>query len=88
MEKIDLKVASDSNPSTVAGSIAKNIEERKEVNAIAVGAGAVNQAVKAIAIARGYVAPQGINLLVAVGFSTVIIEDKERTAIKFHLICQ
>lgn len=49
----------------------------------AIGAGAVNQAVKAIAIARGYVAPSGIDLVCVPAFADVEIEGEERTAIKF-----
>jgi stage V sporulation protein S len=48
-----------------------------------VGAGAVNQAIKAIAIARGYVAPNGIDLITIPAFAEIFIEAEERTAIKF-----
>ncbi len=47
------------------------------------GAGAVNQAVKAIAIARGYVAPNGIDLITIPAFAEIAIEGEERTAIRF-----
>ena len=49
----------------------------------AIGAGAINQAVKAIAIARGYVAPAGMDLVCIPGFIDITIDGEERTAIKF-----
>lgn len=78
-----LKVSSKSNPNDVAGAIAGVLSEKELVEMQAVGAGAVNQAVKAIAIARGFVATLGVNLICVPAFSTVIIENEERTAIKF-----
>ena len=58
-----LKVSSHSSPNSVAGAIAGVIREKKMVEVQAVGAGAANQAVKAIAIARGYLAPIGVDLI-------------------------
>ena len=58
-----LKVSSHSSPNSVAGAIAGVIREQKAVEVQAVGAGAANQAIKAIAIARGYVAPSGADLV-------------------------
>ena len=84
--EITLKVANSSNPNSVAGAIAKNIEEGKEVELSSVGAGAVNQAVKAIAIARGFVSPQGIDLVAKPGFEDVQIEGETKTAIRHRLI--
>jgi stage V sporulation protein S len=81
-----LKVATASNPSSVAGAIAKNLEEGKNVELSSVGAGAVNQAIKAVAIARGYVSPQGMDLLVKPGFEDVQIEGQTKTAIKQIII--
>ena len=49
----------------------------------AVGAGAINQAVKAIAISRGYIAPSGVNLVCVPGFVDIEIDGEEKTAIKF-----
>ena len=72
-----------SNPSSVAGMIAAVLKENKKAEIQAVGAGAVNQAVKAIAVARGYVAPMGYNLVCTPGFAEIKIEDEERSAIKF-----
>ncbi|MDY6894502.1 MAG: stage V sporulation protein S [Thermotogota bacterium] len=78
-----LKVAANSNPVAVAGALAAIIRDRGIAELQAIGAGAVNQAVKAIAIARGYVAPSGIDLVCIPAFSDVEIEGEERTAIKF-----
>ena len=65
-----LKVSSKSNPSKVAGAIAN------------VGAGSLNQAIKAVAIARGFVAPSGKNLVIIPAFSDITIDGAEKTAIK------
>lgn len=78
-----LKVSSQSEPKSVAGALAAAIKEKNTAEVQAVGAGAVNQAVKAIAITRGFVAPNGIDLVVVPAFSEVNIEGEERTAIKF-----
>lgn len=78
-----LKISSKSNPNAIAGAIAGVLAEKEKVEMQAVGAGAVNQAVKAIAIARGFVASLGINLICVPAFSTVNIENEDRTAIKF-----
>ena len=77
-----LKVSSKSNPNSVAGALANVFREKGTVEIQAVGAGALNQAIKAIAIARGYVAPTGKDLVCVPAFSDVIIEGEERTAIK------
>ncbi|CCJ32916.1 MULTISPECIES: stage V sporulation protein S [Caloramator] len=78
-----LKVSAQSQPKAVAGALAAVLRERSTAEIQAVGAGAVNQAVKAIAITRGYVAPNGIDLVVIPAFSEIEIEGEERTAIKF-----
>jgi len=78
-----LKVSADSKPKAVAGAIAAVLREKGMVEVQAVGAGAVNQAVKAIAITRGFVAPNGIDLITIPAFTKVEIEGEERTAIKF-----
>lgn len=77
-----LKVSAKSSPNAVAGAIAGVIREASEVEVQAVGAGAANQAIKAIAIARGYLAPAGIDLVCAPSFANVVIGDDERTAIR------
>jgi stage V sporulation protein S len=89
---IELKVAASSNPSSVAGSIAKNLQEGKSVSLLAIGAGSVNQLTKAYAIARGYVAPSGMDLVLKGGFTDIEIEDKEsgeikkKTAIRMQIV--
>ena len=77
-----LKVSSKSNPSKVAGAIANVFRQDGTVEIQTIGAGSLNQAIKAIAIARGFVAPSGKNLVVIPAFSDIIIEDQEKTAIK------
>ena len=81
-----VKVSAKSVPKSVAGAIAAVIRENGEVEVQAVGAGASNQAVKAIAIARGYLAPIGIDLICIPAFANIQIDGEERTAIK--LICE
>lgn len=78
-----LKVSSKSNPNAVAGAIAGLITEDKKTELQAIGAGAINQTVKAIAIARGFVAPLGIDLITIPAFATVVVEDQDRTGMKF-----
>ncbi len=78
-----LKVSAQSQPKAVAGALAAVLREKIAAEVQAVGAGAVNQAVKAIAITRGFVAPNGIDLVVIPAFSEINIEGEERTAIKF-----
>lgn len=77
-----LKVSGKSNPSKVAGAIANIFREKGIVEVQTVGAGALNQAVKAISIARGYISPSGINLVCTPAFTTIEIDGKEKTAIK------
>jgi stage V sporulation protein S len=78
-----LKVSAQSNPKSVAGALAAVLRENGSAELQAVGAGAVNQAVKAIAIARGFVAPNGIDLVAVPAFAEIQIDGEERTAIKF-----
>ena len=78
-----LKVSAQSNPTSVAGALAAVLRENGSAELQAVGAGAVNQAVKAIAIARGFVAPNGIDLVAVPAFAEIQIDGEERTAIKF-----
>ena len=77
-----LKVSTKSNPNSVAGALAAIIKEKNIVEIQAVGAGAINQAIKAIAIARGFVAPSGKNLVCIPAFTDIVIDGEERTAIK------
>ena len=78
-----LKVAAKSDPNSVAGALAGVFKEQGGAELQAIGAGAVNQAVKAVAIARGFVAPSGIDLVCIPAFKDVEIGGEERTAIKF-----
>ncbi len=80
-----LKVSSKSQPKSVAGAIAAVLREKGAVEVQAVGAGAVNQSVKSIAVASGYVAPNGIELVCIPSFEKIEIDGEERTAIKFQL---
>jgi len=77
-----LKVAAKSNPNSVAGALAGVIREQGKAELQAVGAGALNQAVKAVAIARGFVAPSGVDLVCVPAFVDLEIDGEVRTAIK------
>jgi stage V sporulation protein S len=77
-----LKVSSKSNPNSVAGALANVFREKGSAEIQAVGAGALNQAIKAVAIARGFVAPSGKNLVCIPAFQDISIDGEERTAIK------
>ena len=77
-----LKVSSKSNPNSVAGALAGVIREQGNAEIQAVGAGALNQAIKAIAIARGFLTPSGYDIVVIPSFTDVLIDNEERTAIK------
>ena len=77
-----LKVSSKSNPSKVAGAIANIYREQNCVELQTIGAGSLNQAIKAIAIARGFVAPMGDNLVTIPAFSDIEIDGEKKTAIK------
>lgn len=80
-----LKVSAHSKTKALAGALAAVIRSEGTVELQAIGAGAVNQAVKAIAIARGYVAPNGFNLVLIPSFVEIIIDNEERTAIRFRV---
>lgn len=77
-----LKVASHSRSTAVAGAIAGVVREKGRAEVQAIGAGAVNQATKAVAIARSYLEEDGINIICIPAFTDVMIGDQERTAIK------
>lgn len=77
-----LKVAAKSNPNSVAGALAGVIREKGKAEMQTIGAGALNQAIKAVAIARGFVAPSGIDLVCIPAFVDIEIDGEERTAIK------
>lgn len=77
-----LKVSSKSNPNSVAGALAGVLRERGVAEIQAIGAGALNQAIKSIAIARGFVAPSGMDLVCIHAFTDIEIEGDKKTAIK------
>jgi len=77
-----LKVSSKSNPNSCAGAMAGVIRQNGAVEVQVVGAGALNQAVKAIAIARGYLAPSGVDLICVPTFKDIEIDGESRTAIR------
>lgn len=77
-----LKVSTSSKPNLVAGALAAMIRESGSVEIQTIGAGALNQAIKAIAIARGFVAPGGIDLVCIPAFTDIEIDGDKRTAIK------
>lgn len=80
-----LKVSSKSSPASVAGAIAGLIKDGNPVRIQSVGAGAVNQAVKAVAIARGYLIPVGIDVSCTPSFAEIAIAGEVRTAIRFSV---
>lgn len=80
-----LKVSTKSNPNAVAGALAGVMRESKEAEIQAVGAGALNQAVKAVAIARGFMAPSGVDLVCKPAFAEIEIDGEDRTAIKLFV---
>ncbi len=77
-----LRVSSKSNPNKVAGAIASIFRENNYLEIQTVGAGSLNQAIKAVAIARGFLAPSGTNLIVIPSFNEVNINDSIKTSIK------
>jgi stage V sporulation protein S len=77
-----IKVSADSRTAAVAGAIGGVIREHKHAEVQAIGAGAVNQAVKALVVATGYLKQDGIDVACVPEFADVTIEDKVRTAIK------
>ena len=77
-----LKVSSKSNPNSCAGAMAGVIRTTGAVDVQVIGAGALNQAVKAIAIARGYLAPAGVDLVCIPSFADIEIDGQSRTAIR------
>ncbi len=81
-----IKVAASSRSTSVAGAIAGVIRETGRAEVQAIGAGAVNQAVKAVAIARGYLELDGIEITCVPHFSEVMIDDRERTAVRLTVV--
>jgi stage V sporulation protein S len=77
-----IKVSANSRTSAVAGAIAGVVREHKRAEVQAIGAGAVNQSVKALVLAIGYLKNDGIDVICVPEFADVTIDDKVRTAIK------
>ena len=77
-----LKVSSKSNPNSVAGALAGIVREQGAVEMIPSERGLLNQAIKAIAIARGFIAPSGMELTCVPAFADILINGEERTAIR------
>ena len=77
-----IKVSARSRSTAVAGAIAGVVREHKRAEVQAIGAGAVNQAVKAVAIARGYLSEDNIDVIDIPFFTEVVIDDQERTAVR------
>jgi stage V sporulation protein S len=80
-----IKVAAKSRSTSVAGAIAGVIRESQRAEVQAIGAGAVNQAIKATAIARGYLELEGLDIICIPAFVEVEIDGQERTAIKLSV---
>ena len=80
-----LKVSAKSNPNAVAGALAAALRERDSAELQAVGAGAINQAIKAVAIARNYLKGSEIDIVCTPSFITVAISDNERTGISLYV---
>lgn len=81
-----LKVKSSSAVSSLAAAIANNVYENRPVTLRAIGAAAVNQTMKAIAVAQSYVGPRGMVLACRPGFTTVQMDDGEISAMIFHVL--
>jgi stage V sporulation protein S len=80
-----IKVAATSRSTAVAGAIAGVMREKGRADVQAIGAGAVNQAVKAVTIARGYLELDGIDIVCVPSFVEVMIDDQERTAVRLSV---
>lgn len=77
-----IKVSAQSRTSAVAGAIAGIMRDVQRAEVQAIGAGAVNQAVKAVIIAKGYLGEEGVNIVCTPSFVEIMIGDQERTAVR------
>lgn len=77
-----LKVSTKSNPNSIAGALANIFKEKDKIEIQSVGAGSLNQAIKGIIIARGFLAPSGKNITITPAFTNILIDGSEKTAIK------
>jgi stage V sporulation protein S len=82
---VTLKVSAKSNPNAVAGALAAALRERESAELQAVGAGAINQAIKAVAIARSYLKSAALDAVCTPSFVVVEIDESERTAISLFV---
>jgi stage V sporulation protein S len=80
-----LKVSSKSSPASVAGAIAGMVKDGVPCQMQAIGAGAVNQAIKAVAIARGFLIPTGVDISCAPTFADIAIGGESRTALRIAI---
>jgi stage V sporulation protein S len=80
-----LRIGAHSDPNKVAGALAGTIREQGRAEMQTIGAGALNQAIKSIAIARGFLAPSGVDLVCYPAFVDVEVEGNERTAIRLYV---
>lgn len=83
-----IKVSSKSNPSSLAGSIASSFKETDTIELHSIGAGALNQSIKGIIIAKSFFAPLGKELIVNPSFEDVNINEEEKTGIKLQVTCK
>lgn len=80
-----LKVSANSKPSLVAGALTHMLKESKVIKMQVIGAAALNQAIKAVAIARGYVAPSGKEIYLVPSFFDVLVDNENKTAIRLDV---
>jgi stage V sporulation protein S len=83
--EVELRVAGRTPTAELASAISHAIYDGKKVTLRAIGAGAVNQAVKGIVVAQGYAAQRGLQLVNRPGFVTIPMDGEDRTAIVFHI---
>ena len=88
MEVEVIKVSGKSRTASVAGAIAGVIREKERAEVQAIGAGAVNQAIKAVVIARGYLLEEGKDIFCIPSFVEIDIEGSERTALRLLILRQ
>ena len=81
-----IKVSANSRTASVAGAVAGVMREKGHAEVQAIGAGAVNQAVKAIAIARGYLQEEGVDIVCVPNFVEVDIDGQQRTALRLQVV--
>lgn len=86
MDSNIIKVAASSNVNSVAGSISMSLQHNGEAYAQAIGANSINQTVKAIATARGFLAPKNKDLVCVPCYVTLQLKEGEKTGILFHIL--